>query len=71
MFTVQNPNTNEALFDQLRTLSFSTSFRGVEAIQSELWRRGVTQDQYLTWLKKEKNKEMGRVEPSSKKEDNS
>lgn len=70
MFLVQNPNTNEALFDQLRTLSFSTSFRGVEAIQSELWRRGVTQDQYLAWLRKEKNKEAGRVEPNSEKGSN-
>ena len=57
MFGPQSNATDEALFDLLRHHAKSTSYKGMDNIQAELWRRGVTQEQYISWLKAKKEKE--------------
>jgi hypothetical protein len=57
MFSATNPNSNEVIMNQLRMFSTSTSQRGVESAMAELWRRGISQTDYIAWLKKQKEKE--------------
>lgn len=57
MFNAMMTSSDEVLMNQLHTFSQSTSYRGVEATMAEMWRRGITQVQYLEWLKTKMSKE--------------
>jgi len=57
MFGPQSNATDDSLFDMLRHHSKAGSYKGMDNIQAELWRRNVTQEQYVSWLKAKKEKE--------------
>jgi hypothetical protein len=57
MFGPQSNSTNEQLFSNLRHFAAKASTKLMDNIQAELWRRNVTQQDYLDWLKTKKDQE--------------
>lgn len=57
MFTPQMTTTTEQLMTMLRHFSSSGAVKGMDGVQAELWRRNITQDAYVEWLKNKKEKE--------------
>jgi hypothetical protein len=57
MFGQQMTNTTEQLMNMLRHFSSSGAIKGMDGIQAELWRRNLSQQQYVEWLKNKKEKE--------------
>ncbi len=57
MFGPQTNTPNEQLFATLRHYAKTGSMKMMENIQAELWRRGISQKDYLEWLKGQQTKE--------------
>ena len=56
MFGKQSSLTDEQLMGMLRHFTNTGSFR-LDGLQAELWRRNVNQQQYIDWLRQQKEKE--------------
>lgn len=57
MFDRNLETPDEVLMQQLRMFAQTGAMRSIDAIINELWRRDISKQQYLDWLKAKMDKE--------------